>query len=90
MYVYSIYMYLYLYSVFNIYIYVYSIHYTLREKANVKKFPLDKINVFLLSKVFFLSRTPAHHSFAFNSQFLHEQSVTFVMDFSFLVPLRFY
>ena len=48
---------------------MYSIHYTLRQIKNVKKFPSDKING-TKKALFFLSRAPTHHSFTFNSQFL--------------------
>ena len=45
---------------------VYSIHGTLRYNPNIKKISLQK----MLS--FFLSRSPTHHSFTFNLQFLCE------------------
>ena len=37
----------------------------------LKKIPLDKINV-KKNTLFFLSEAPTHHSFTFNSEFLHE------------------
>ena len=50
---------------------VYSIHYTLRENANLKKVPSDKING-TKNAHFFLSRAPTHHSFTFDLRFLYE------------------
>ena len=37
----------------------------------LKKFPLDKINR-AKNALFFLSRAATHHSFTFDSRFLHE------------------
>ena len=37
----------------------------------LKKFPLDKING-AKNALFFLSRTPTHHSLTFNLRFLYE------------------
>ena len=37
----------------------------------LKKFPSDKTKV-VKNALFFLSRTPTHHSFTFNSRFLYE------------------
>ena len=37
----------------------------------LKKFPSDKING-TENAFFFLSRAPTHHSFIFNSRFLHD------------------
>ena len=37
----------------------------------LKIFPSDKINV-TKNTLFFLSRSPTHHSFTVNSRFLHE------------------
>ena len=44
---------------------VYSIHCILRENTNVKRFPSDKISG-TKNALFFLSRTPTHHSFISN------------------------
>ena len=56
----------------NIYILkVYSIHCTLRQNPNVKKFLSDKINV-TKNSLFLLWRASTHHKFTFNLQFLYE------------------
>ena len=57
----------------------------------LKKIPSDKVNV-THNAFFFLSRTPTHHSFTFNSLFLYELSIRFVplkvcaRDFPFSTP----
>ena len=50
---------------------LYSIPYTLRKNANVKEYPLGKIND-TKNALFFLLRALTHHSFSFNSRFLSE------------------
>ena len=49
----------------------YSIHYTLRQNANVKKLPFGQ-NKRYRKSLFFLSRAPFHHSFTFDLRFLYE------------------
>ena len=59
----------------------------------LKTYPSDKINV---TKNYFLSQTPTHHSFTLNSQFLYELKHKVHLsksvgggDFPFSIPSRY-
>ena len=64
-------------------------------KQILKKFPSDKLNC-AKNALFFPSRAPTHHSFAFTLRFLYELkrnvslSKTGFWDFPFWIPFRFY
>ena len=79
----------------KVYIFWKVIQYTIHwdKTQMLKTYPSDKINV---TKNYFLSQTPTHHSFTLNSQFLYELKHKVHLsksvgggDFPFSIPSRY-